>query len=111
MKLKHQLRTKERQLELAQAALQQSTAEFKHVLHGKLASKTALVMGFSGGWLMGFWRSRRQARRPKAADGMRERLGLTPHWLAHHVVWPAVLATVYDYLLSRRPNKQQMKWQ
>jgi hypothetical protein len=100
MKLQQQIRLKERQAEQAQAAFEQSLQEFSRVVNARLSSKAALALSFSGGWVLGWWRLKR--RRRSHSKRITERLGMPPHWLGHHVVWPFLLGTVHDYLLSRR---------
>lgn len=100
MKLQQQIRLKERQAEQAQAALDESTQEFRRVVYARLSSKTALALSFSGGWVLGWWRMKH--RRRSNAKRVSERLGMPRHWLGHHIVWPFLLGTVHDYLLSRR---------
>lgn len=100
MKLHQQIRLKERQAEQAQASLEESLQEFQRVVHARMSSKTALALSFSGGWALGWWRMKQ--RRRSRVKRMSERLGMPQHWLGHHIVWPFLLGTVHDYLLSRR---------
>lgn len=118
MNLRGRIRLKEREIDLAQRALAQSAAEFRRVLHAKLSSRTALVAGFAGGLLLGWQRRRRNRRRPPAGyaqdrrssmreTGRRATEGMPPHWLRSYIVWPFLLATARDALVSRRPTREQ----
>lgn len=116
MGLRKQIRLKERQAVLAREAFAQSMTELRGAWRRKLASRSALVLGFSGGLAVGFWRGRRRQRpRPEAQehrgparDGpSRVRSSLPPHWLGHYLVWPFLLSTARDFLVSRRPGRQQ----
>lgn len=111
--LARRIRLKEREIEQARLALRQSTDEFRRVLRERLASRTALAVGFAGGLLLGWQqRRRRRAKRSRSAaakgDGTRLKRaagGLPPHWLRSYVVWPFLLATARDALVSRRPTR------
>lgn len=110
MKLAQRIRLKERQAEQARLALQDNTAEFRRVLHAKLASRTAMALGFGGGWLLGLSIQRRY-RKPKPAVApaatASQRQGLPRHWLRSYFVWPFLLATARDYLVSHRPSRKE----
>ncbi len=114
MRLTKQIRLKERQAEVAKQALEQSVADLRQAWRRKLASRGALVLGFSGGLAIGFWRGGRRrttARAEPAGSGMRRgarraRTSLPPHWLGHYLVWPFLLTTARDFVVSRRPSRQ-----
>jgi len=108
MKVKQQIRLKELQLQRAQAAFDESLDEMGRIWHARLSSKAALALSFSGGWLIGWWRWRKRARHSPlpARAVLRDKLGLPPHWLGHYLIWPFLLGTAHDYLLSRRPTRK-----
>lgn len=118
MRLSTQIRLKERQAQVARRAFEQSMTELRRAWRRKLASRTALVLGFSGGLAAGFWRGGRRrhvpvARPPgeAAASGVRKgarrmRASLPPHWLGHYLVWPFLLSAARDFLVARRPGRQ-----
>lgn len=118
MRLTRQIRVKERQAEIAREAFEQTLKELRGAWRRKLASRGALALGFSGGLAMGFWRSgrRRRPRRVAPGDGaassrlrqgaQRVRASLPPHWLGHYLVWPFLLSTARDFMVSRRPGRQ-----
>lgn len=119
MGLSKQIRLKERQAEVARAAFEQSVTELRGAWRRKLASRSALVIGFSSGLAVGFWRGGRRRHRavPEARydrgpsrarrGAERVRTSLPPHWLGHYLVWPFLLSTARDYLVSRRPGRQE----
>jgi hypothetical protein len=111
MKLKQQIRMKELQVERAHSALNESMQEMRRVWRGRLSSKAALALSFSGGWVLGWWRLRHRRRQRErlahSSERLRDRLGLPPHWLGHYLIWPFLLGTAHDYLLSRRAGKGQ----
>lgn len=102
MKLKQQIRMKELQVERAHMALTEGMQEMRRVWRGRLSSKAALALSFSGGWVIGWWRLRHRRRHAQSRERLRDRVGLPPHWLGHHLIWPFLLGTAHDYLLSRR---------
>ncbi len=110
MKLTRQIRLKERQIEQARLALNESRAEFRRVVHERLSSRTALALGFAGGLLAG-WSRGGKRRRPAEArmrDAIRHaRHSLPPHWLGGYLIWPFVLATVRDFVVARRPSRRE----
>lgn len=106
MKLAQRIRLKERQAEQARRALNESIAEFRRVLHERLASRTAMALGFGGGLLLGW--SRRRGRRAKAQTARAgTRRGLPKTWVRSYFVWPFLLATARDFMLSHRPSRRE----
>ena len=104
MKLRQRIRLKETEAEQARRALDESIAELKRVLHYKLSSRTALILGFGGGWLLG-WRARRA---PSSSKARRARTSHMPrHWLRSYFVWPFLLRTARDYLAAYRPSRRE----
>lgn len=115
MKLKQRIQLKEQQAELARVALSENIDEFRYVLKAKLASRTALAIGFGGGLLIGWRRSRRtrlqkqlkqaqsmeKQRKPATAS---QRQGLPNHWVRSYFIWPFLLASARDFVVSRRPT-------
>lgn len=108
MKLLQRIHLKERQAEQARLALLQTVDEFRRVLHGRLASRTALAIGFGGGLLLG-WARRRNAKPGRAAANVAAgaRPGMPKNWLRSYFVWPFLLATARDFVLSRRPGRRE----
>jgi len=115
MKLMRDIRLKERQIARARIALAQSADEFQRVLQERLASRTALALGFAGGLLAGWSRGRRR-RAARRTTPARERArgvakqtkeSLPPHWLSSYLVWPFVLATARDLIVARRPTSRR----
>jgi hypothetical protein len=114
MRLTKQIELKARQAEVAKQALEHSATELRRTWHRKLASRSALVLGFSGGLAVGFWRGGRRRKRGRAApdtsrsqNGTRRvRTSMPPHWLGHYLVWPFLLSTARDFVVSRRPSRQ-----
>lgn len=104
MKLLQSITIKERQAQLARDAFFQSYRELKHVLYRKLSSRTALVIGFSTGLALGVLKGKR--RRPTAAPSQRVRGSMPKHWLGSYIVWPFLLATARDLIISRRPSRE-----
>ena len=82
-----------------------SAEEFKRVMHERLSSRTALALGFAGGLLLG-WSQRRKSHKPirsRVRDATTQaKQSLPPHWLGSYLVWPFVLATARDFVVSRR---------
>lgn len=110
MKLTRQIRLKERQVEQARLALEESSAELRRVLHERLSSRTALALGFAGGLLFGWSQGGKRSRpaKVKVRDAAREvKSSLPPHWLAGYLVWPFVLATARDFVVARRPSRRE----
>ncbi|GEM_PF-3815138 len=110
MRLAQRIRIKERQAEQARLALNESIAEFRRVLHERLASRTAMALGFGGGLLLGW--SRRRGRRAKAKTAAQTaragtRRGLPKTWVRSYFVWPFLLATARDFMLSHRPSRRE----
>ncbi|HEX7045649.1 MAG TPA: hypothetical protein VF203_13665 [Burkholderiales bacterium] len=115
MKLMRDIRLKERQIAQARIALAQSADELQRVLQERLASRTALALGFAGGLLAGWSRGRRR-RAARRMTPARERVrgvtkqakeSLPPHWLGSYLVWPFVLATARDLMVARRPTSRR----
>lgn len=115
MKLMRDIRLKERQIAQARVALAQSTDEFRRVLQERLASRTALALGFAGGLLAGWSRGRRRraarratpAREHARSVGRQAKESLPPHWLSSYLIWPFVLATARDFIVTRRPTSRR----
>jgi hypothetical protein len=104
VKLVQRIHLKESETERAHAALTEGVYELKHALHDKLSSRTAMVIGFAGGWLLG-WRG---PRRVVAGSASRQRTRhLPPHWLRQYFVWPFLLNAAREYLLVRRPSRRE----
>jgi len=105
MNLTQRIKLKERQAELARDAFLQTYAELRHVLYRKLSSRTALVVGFGGGLLLGLLKGKR--RRPAAAPATSPVRGSMPkHWLGSYFIWPFLLATARDLMIARRPSRE-----
>lgn len=112
MKLTQRIHLKELQAEQARLALRENLEELRRVLHQRLASRTALAVGFGGGLLLGW--SRRRRRKAKAgragaavAVSAQTRRGMPQNWLRSYFVWPFLLATARDFVLSRRPGRRE----
>ena len=104
MKLERHIKLKEREIELARATIAESYGDIRHVLHRRLSSRTALVAGFGTGVALGLLkRRRREASRLELQKQARE--SMPKHWLGHYIVWPFLLATARDWVVSRRPNR------
>lgn len=116
MRLRKRIRLKERQTEQARLALAQNTDEFKRALHAHLASRTALALGFAGGWLLGWGRPRhgrrrqhgREVRQRATEATQRATRGMPAHWLRSYLIWPFVLATLRDYVVAHRPSRREV---
>jgi hypothetical protein len=114
MKLEQQIRLKERQVELAQLALSESIVELRRVLRSRLASRSAMAVGFAGGLFLGLRRRSRRNKTQRAsqskADALQanKRHGLPKHWLGSYFVWPFLLATARDLVLSHRPSRREV---
>jgi len=102
--LMQHIKIKECQAQLAHNAFNQSYRELKYVLRRRLSSRTALVVGFTGGlalgWLKGKRRHKPPARLAQRADGSMPR-----NWLGSYIVWPFLLSTARDLVVSRRPSR------
>lgn len=110
MKLSQRIHLKELQAEQARLALRESVEELRRVLHERLASRTALAVGFGGGLLLGWSRRRGRKAKPRragAAVSARRRGGMPQNWLRSYFVWPFLLATARDFVLSRRPGRRE----
>lgn len=110
MRLSQRILLKERQAEQARLALRENVEEFRRVLHERLASRAALAVGFGGGLLLGWSRRRRHmkpGRATAAAVTNGTRRGMPQHWLRSYFVWPFLLATARDFVLSRRPGRRE----
>lgn len=105
MKLAARIKLKEKQIELARASLTESVRDARTVLHQRLSSRTALAIGFGGGVALG-WLGRRR-RRPALPLPQRARESMPRHWLGHYIVWPFLLATARDWVVSRRPSLKE----
>ena len=103
MKLMQRIRLKESEAQQARLALEESIRELKRALHYKLSSRTAMIVGFAGGWLLG-WRPRRRSR---SQHGRAITSHLPRHWLRSYFVWPFLLRTARDYLLVHRPSRRE----
>ena len=112
MNLRGQIRLKERQITQAHLAMHDTRSEFKRVLHDRLSSRTALAVGFTGGLLLG-WSRRKKPRKPaksRVRDASKQvKQSMPPHWLGSYLIWPFVLATARDYMVSRRPSRSEVE--
>ena len=114
MRLSERIRLKERQAEVARLALEQTMTELRHTSRAKLASRTALAVGFGGGLALGLWKGGRRKRVGKSRRSSdkqqridrRMRQSMPKHWLGHYLVWPFLLATARDFVVSQRPSRQ-----
>lgn len=111
MRLTKRIQLEELQAEQARREAQETMREFRQLLRQRLASRTALALGFAGGMALGWWRTKHKAAPSKAAPVKRARgaarQSLPPHWLGKYVVWPFLLATARDFVVSRRPSSEQ----
>lgn len=110
MKLKAQIDLKERQADVARLALQETTVELRRVVRARLASRTAMALGFAGGWLLGWGARRRPARKrraARAAGGNNARRGMPSNWIRSYFIWPFLLATARDFMVARRPSRRE----
>lgn len=106
MKLAGQIKLKEREIELARATIAESYHDIRHVLHRRLSSRTALAVSFGTGVALGLLKR----RRPKIARlelPKQARESMPKHWLGHYIVWPFLLATARDWVVSRRPTSSR----
>jgi hypothetical protein len=109
MKLKGRIELKEREIELARETIAESYGDMRRVMHRRLSSRTALVLSFGSGVALGLLRRRRQASPPEQRRvelPKRAREAMPKHWLGHYIVWPFLLATARDWVVSRRPSSQ-----
>ncbi|MFL6649421.1 MAG: hypothetical protein ACJ8KO_15800 [Sulfurifustaceae bacterium] len=110
MKLRARIDQKERQAEQARLALHETTVELRRAVRARLASRTAMALGFAGGWLLG-WGTRRRVRRKRqparvtASD--KTRRGMPQNWFRSYFVWPFLLATARDFVVARRPSRRE----
>ena len=105
MKLAARIKVKEKQIELARSSLTESMRDVRTVLHQRLSSRTALAIGFGSGVAIG-WLGRRRQRPTLPLPG-RARESMPRHWLGHYIVWPFLLATARDWVVSRRPSLKE----
>lgn len=103
MKLQGRIKLKEREIELARATIAESYGDMRQVLHRRLASRTALVVSFGTGVALGLLK-RRQRKTPRLELPKQARESMPKHWLGHYIVWPFLLATARDWVISRRPT-------
>lgn len=103
MKLQGRIKLKEREIELARATIAESYGDMRQVLHRRLASRTALVVSFGTGVALGLLK-RRQRKAPRLELPQQARESMPKHWLGHYIVWPFLLATARDWVVSRRPT-------
>jgi len=82
------------------------------VLHARLSSRTAMALGFAGGLMLGRRQRARSARSgaPAAktrvrAAARRVKQSLPPHWLGNYLLWPLVLASARDFVVTHRPSR------
>lgn len=97
-------------MEQARQAFQQNVGNFKHTLHARLSSRTALALGFAGGLLLGRrYRTTRSAKTGKRGQAAAQRVkqSLPPHWLGGYLIWPFVLATARDFVVTHRPGRRE----
>lgn len=109
MTLQQRIKVKEREIELARATMAESYRDIRHVLHRRMASRTALMASFGSGVLLGLLKRRRrpQPTGPKQARlqlPKQAREAMPKHWLGHYIVWPFLLATARDWVMARRPT-------
>lgn len=104
MKLQRRIKLKEREMELARATIAESYNDVRRVLHRRLASRTALVVGFGTGMALGLLKRRRRTM-PRLELPKQARESMPKHWLGHYIVWPFLLATARDWVVSRRPTQ------
>lgn len=104
MKLMQDIKIKERQAQLARSAFSESYRELKYVLRRRLSSRTALVAGFSGGLALGWLKGKRR-RKPPARLAQRAGGSMPRNWLGSYIVWPFLLSTARDLVVSRRPSR------
>ena len=103
MKLESRIKLKQREIELARATIAESYGDIRHVLHRRLSSRSALAVSFGTGVALGLLKR----RRPKTARlelPKQARESMPKHWLGHYIVWPFLLATARDWVVSRRPT-------
>ena len=107
MKLEQRIKIKERQVQLARTALVQSYSELKNVLYRKLSSRTALIVGFTGGLALGWLKGKPRKHKPAAASLTQQaRASMPRNWLGSYIIWPFVLASARDLLIARRPSRE-----
>ena len=110
MKLKGRIKLKEREIELARETIAESYGDIRRVMHRRLSSRTALVLSFGSGVALGLLRRRRRQASEPEHHGVelpkRARESMPKHWLGHYIVWPFLLATARDWVVSRRPGSQ-----
>lgn len=110
MKLQGRIKLKEREIELARETIAESYGDMRRVLHRRLSSRTALVLSFGSGVALGLLRRRRRQAaepRPRKLELPKQaREAMPKHWLGHYIVWPFLLATARDWVVSRRPSSQ-----
>lgn len=109
MGIAQRIRLKEREAIQAREALGESVELFQQVLHERLASRSAMAAGFAAGLWLG-WRRRSRRRQPEALHSKTKASGtstLPRNWLGSYFVWPFLLATARDLVLSRRPSRRE----
>lgn len=104
MTLQQRIRYKAREIELARATIAESYGDIRQLIHRRLASRTALAIGFGSGLALGLLKRRRGAR-PRLQLPRQAREAMPKHWLGHYIVWPFLLATARDWVVSRRPTQ------
>lgn len=107
MKLQGRIKLKEREIELARETVVESYADMRRVLHRRLSSRTALALSFGSGVALGLLRRRRRQAEPRPRRlelPKQAREAMPKHWLGHYIVWPFLLATARDWVVSRRPS-------
>ncbi len=110
MKLQGRIKLKEREIALARETIAESYGDVRRVLHRRLSSRAALVISFGSGVAIGLLRRRRHqpvdTRPNKLELPKHARESMPKHWLGHYIVWPFLLATARDWVVSRRPSSQ-----
>lgn len=94
-------------MRIAKQAARTHYAAAREIVWKRLSSRSALVASFASGLALGWARSAPKPRTvPAPAGGKRVFQSAPKHWLRSYIIWPFLLATVRDAVVSRRPTRR-----